>query len=615
MAKIDATKELLQIGLNFHKEGNLDEAKQKYDEILSVDSSHFDALQLSAILHKQIGHYHAAIDLFNRALKIRSSCSVVLCNLGVTYRAIGEREKALHAYSEAIRADSNNAEAHYNLGNLYKDEGKLAEAISAYEEAIKLNPNHADAFYNKGNAHKQLRELNEAYDSYTSVIKLCPNHAAAINNRGNVLKALGRLNEALLDYNDSIQISPGYVDPQNNKATVLHMLGELELAIELYSTIIKSNPNFAEAHFNLANVLKQLKRFQEAEANYDTAIKIKADYPIATWNRSLMFLQQGRYIEGWSGYEARTRIKEFRESFPEYEGREWRGEFDLAGKRVMIYSEQGLGDTIQFVRYLPLVREQGALVTFIAPKTLVSLVKSVDPFVTVLSKAVESIPFDFHCPLLSLPFIFRTTLENLPPKGPYLKPDLEKVRLWKNRLNHIKQLKVGLVWNGGHRPNNLDATEINLRRNISLKIFSAYFQHREVAFFSLQKGEPAESEIKGMESTYWPKGNFFNFSADLNDFADTAALIANLDLIISVDTSTAHLSGAMGKDTWLLNRFDTCWRWLEGRNDSPWYPTLRIFRQHTEGGWEVVLKEVSHRLDVLSDLWSVRKRGKIGDSG
>ncbi len=345
--------------------------------------------------------------------------------------------------------------------------------------------------------------------------------------------------------------------------------------------------------------LQELKRLDEALASYDEAIRIRPDYADAYWNQSLALLLLGRFEEGWSLYEWRLKKDNIKNRY--YNGSEvaWRGEGQISGKRLFIQSEQGLGDSIQFVRYLPMVVALGAQVIFQVQKTLVSLFKSMNLSVTILAKGDPLPEFDAYCPLMSLPYVFKTTVETIPAPIPYVVADDVKIRFWTSKVGEKGRLKVGLVWNGGFRPNQPEVWSVNERRNIPIALFSEFLQHPGVDFFSLQKGDPAESEIRGKEHEFWSQGNFYNFTDELFDFSDTAALIAALDLVISVDTSTAHLAGALGKPTWILNRYDTCWRWFEDREDSPWYPTVRLFRQDERRDWGVVLSEVRDSLSAL----------------
>ena len=360
-----------------------------------------------------------------------------------------------------------------------------------------------------------------------------------------------------------------------------------------FDTAIRIKPDYAEAHSNRGNALQDLKRFDEALASYKKAIEIKPDYTVAHHNLSLCHLLLGNFQDGWQEYEWRwknesaTRLQSNR-NFPQPL---WLGEQSLMGKTILLYAEQGLGDTIQFCRYASLVAQLGATVILEVQRPLIKLLQNLEGVSQLVAMGDPLPAFDYQCPLLSLPLAFKTEIESIPNQVPYIKAAPMQVDYWKTKLAAHQKLKVGLVWNGGFRPNQPELWSLNARRNIPLAQI-AQINIPEINFYSLQKGEPAESELVQSGNQYWDPSNFYNFASELEDFSDTAALIANLDLIISVDTSTAHLAAAMGKPVWLLNRFDTCWRWLLDRKDSPWYPTITLYHQEKMGDWKSVLEKV-----------------------
>jgi hypothetical protein len=265
----------------------------------------------------------------------------------------------------------------------------------------------------------------------------------------------------------------------------------------------------------------------------------------------------------------------------------------LAGQTILLHAEQGLGDSIQFVRYVDQVAALGAKIILQVPAALVKLFEQLDNVQQVVAQGQPVAAFDFHCPLLSLPLAFETTLHSIGKKNPYLFAQTQKVQTFKQRLINETNLKVGLVWSGGFRADRPDFWPVNARRNVALPLLAQSLQMEGVRFFSLQKGEPAQTELRGKENDLWSSGQMTNWTDELQDFTDTAALIECLDLVISVDTSTAHLAAAQGKPVWLMSRSDACWRWLFDRTDSPWYPTLTLYRQRRDDDWPYVLAQVS----------------------
>uniref|UniRef100_UPI002615BD4D tetratricopeptide repeat protein n=1 Tax=Acidocella sp. TaxID=50710 RepID=UPI002615BD4D len=332
----------------------------------------------------------------------------------------------------------------------------------------------------------------------------------------------------------------------------------------------------------------------EAIAAYNTAIELQPDFAKAHSNLGYALLHSGDFLNGWREYEWRwhggtKRLKSRGLTKPQ-----WRGE-DISGRTILLYAEQGLGDTIQFCRYAALVTARGARVIMEVPPPLLQVLSGLHGVDRLVTTGDPLPDFDFHCPLLSLPLAFGTQVETIPAPIPYLFAKPEQTAYWRNRLGPKIQPRVGLVWNGGFRSNQPELWALNERRNIPVQLISR-LNVPYIDFVSLQKGEPAESEMLALQAELWPGGNFHNPATELRDFEDTAGLIENLDLVISVDTSTAHLAGAMGKPVWLLNRFDTCWRWLEHRDDSPWYPTVRLFRQTEHGEWDGVIQRVAGAL-------------------
>ena len=373
-------------------------------------------------------------------------------------------------------------------------------------------------------------------------------------------------------------------------AVARHQAGRLDEAIAGYDLLLRLAPGHAEAHANRGLVLHDLRHLDAALASFDRAIALKPDDANGYWNKSLTLLRQGRYREGWRLYEWRKALaapvgNQFSQTQP------WLGDGDIAGKTVLLHAEQGLGDSLQFCRYAPLVRARGARVILSVPGPLVRLLRSMDPAIAVVDMDDEIPAFDVHCPLLSLPLAMATTLETIPAGVPYLTADSRQSALWRERLAALPGRKVGLVWAGSPRPHDPRAEDVDRRRSVSLGHYAPLATVPGVSLISLQKGEP------GNQARTPPSGMVLHdWAGDLHDFADTAALVSELDLVISVDTSVVHLAGALGRPVWVLNRFDQCWRWLSDRTDSPWYPTARLFGQRAPGQWQEVIGRVRDAL-------------------
>jgi tetratricopeptide (TPR) repeat protein len=543
-------------GLALHQQGKLADAARLYGEVLQQQPNHFDALHLLGVIAAQNKKTELAVELITKAIRLNATVAAAHSNLGIALLHLKRPAEALASYDTAIALKPDFAEAHYNRGIALRDLKRSEEALASYDTAIALRPDHADAFNNRGAALLDLMRPAEALASCDNAIGLKPDHADAHNNRGNALRELQRPEAALASHDKAIALKP----------------------------------DFAQAHYNRGIALMALRRPDEALASYDNAIALKPDYAEAHWNQSLGLLLMGRFEPGWRQFEWRKKLKAPL-GLRRYPQPLWRGDEDIAGKTLFIYWEQGLGDTIQFCRYAKIAAARGAKVVLSVQQSLIGLLRQLGPAIRIVGPDAVPADFDCHCPLLSLPLALGTTLSNIPATIPYLKSNVEKSLFWEEQLGEKNKPRVGLVWSGGFRPDQTESWNFNSRRDIPLAKL-AVLKNPNIAFYSLQKGEPAESELAGLIRDRWDGPRIIDFTSRLHDFSDTAALVDNLDLVISVDTSTAHLAGALGKPVWLLNRFDTCWRWLLQRADSPWYPTVKLYRQEKAGHWDDVVERI-----------------------
>lgn len=577
-------------GIALHQQGKLADAECIYGEVLQQQPNHFDALHLLGVIAAQTKKTELAVELITSAIRLNPKVAAAHSNLGIALLHLQRHEDALASYDKAIALKSDDAEAHYNRGIALGALMRPEEALASYDKTIALKPDHAAAFNNRGTALLGLKRVEDALASYDKAIALKPDYADAYNNRGAALLNLKRPEEALASYDKAIGLKPDHADAYNNRGNALRELKRPEEALASHDKAIALKPYFAEAHYNRGIALMELKRSEEALAGYDKAIALKPDYADAHWNQSLCFLLLGRFEQGWRQHEWRKRLKEPL-GVRSYSQPLWLGQENLAGKTLFIYWEQGLGDTIQFCRYAKLAEARGAKVILSVQQPLIELLKHSSSTIQVIGPNDVPTDFDYHCPLLSLPLAFKTTLSNIPATIPYLKSNVEKSLFWKEYLGEKNKPRVGLVWSGGFRPNQTEPWNFNSRRDIPLSKFAA-LKDSDVEFYSLQKGQPAESELAGLLRRNWDGPHIIDFTSLLHNFSDTAALVKNLDLIISVDTSTAHLAGALSKPVWILNRFDTCWRWLLERADSPWYPTVKLYRQEKAGHWDDVVQRI-----------------------
>jgi len=425
------------------------------------------------------------------------------------------------------------------------------------------------------------REFQRAIALYDQAIATDPSRAEAYYKRGNALKDLGRFDDAIASYTQAVQHKPDYAYAYCNRGFVEQHLGRLEAALKSYDAAIATDDGDALVHYNRALLMQDLSRWEEALDSYDRALAINPEYADAHYNRAVTQLFLGDFERGWRGYEwrwknaQRLRIGEQRN----FKQPLWLGEQSLAGKRLLLHSEQGLGDTIQFCRYASLCAAQGATVILEVPHSLLGLAQTLEGVSELIAKGASLPPFDYHCPLMSLPLAFKTTLDTVPAPAKYLHSDPARLAHWRAVLGERKHPRIGLAWSGN--PNN----PFNPRRRIPLREWVPHLPP-QFQYFQLQT-ELSDADEEALDSTE------SIFSLDLQDFTDTAAVCECLDLVLTVDTSLAHLSGALGHRTWVLMPNPPDWRWLRNRDDSPWYPGMKLYIQHTAGDWNDVFGRVA----------------------
>ena len=546
----------INIALQHHQAGRLSEAEAAYREILAVDPENIDALHFSGVIAYQRG----------------------------------ENEQAAEWISRALARNASNAPAHNNLGNVLVRQGKLEEAIACYRKALALQPDYVDAHINLGAAFRARGELDEAVACYQRALSLAPDIPTIHSNLGNLLSDRGKPEEAIARYRKALALKPDFAEAHSNLGSVLTDQGRVDEAIACHRRALALKPDFYVAHNNLGDALFASGRPKEAEESYLRALRLKPDFASAKVSCGLVKLLLGDYENGLSLFESRfeenalprvydglrARLAELRDA------PRWHGE-DVTDKSVLVWTDQGLGDSLMLMRYLPLLKRRGIrkLMIYCEP-ALVRVVEALAEVDQVVPRNCQ-VPFgefDCHCPLTSLPFLLETRLETIPGDVPYLfVPDGMK-REWARKLAGIEPPRVGLVWAGRKDFRGLEL------RSISLEQLSPLFGLGGANFVSLQKGEAANE----IQKTGW---KILNWMDECDDMLDTAALIEQLDLIISIDTAVAHLAGALSKPVWLLLRFDSDWRWMLEREYSPWYPTTRLFRQRAPGDWHDVVARMA----------------------
>jgi tetratricopeptide (TPR) repeat protein len=573
-----------------YQAGNLRQAENVCIEILSEQPNNIDALHFLGILYYQMRNYDFAVEYLEKALKINPNDPDAQYNIGLSFKEKGQLDKAIACYQKALQLNPNFANAQYNLGMVLQEKGDIDEAIPCYQKALQLNPNLSGVYYNLGIISQEKEQIDEAIIYYQKALQLNPNLSDAHNNLGLSLQEKGQLDEALAYYQKALQITPHDSKAYYNMGNTFIEKGHIDEAIACYQKALQLNPSYADAYTNLGNALQEKGKLDEAIACYQNALQVDPNFANAHWNMSLALLLSVNFKQGWKEYEWRWKTKDFKKHCGFHQPSNflqpiWDG-FDIAGLTILIYAEQGFGDIIQFIRYAPFVAQQGAKVIFECPKELKSLVQNVQGISQVIEYGEQIPQFDTHSPLLSLPLLFGTTLETIPARIPYISADSKFVEKWRDEIQYgNSKLKVGLVWSGN--PKNIKFKY----KSFPLETFTPVLKLKDITFYSLQKGEAAEQTKNLSEGL-----NIIDFTNEINNFSDTAALIETLDLIISVDTAVAHLAGAIGKTVWTLIPYKPDWRWMLNREDSPWYPTMRLFRQSSRGNWESVIAKVKKEL-------------------
>jgi len=536
-------------------------------------------------LHQRVANRRKAFAANQRALAKDSVGAQLHYQRGVALVEQGRHGAAGAAFRAALSVDRSFGPALCGLGLSLQNVGRLKNARTCYRACLRRDPANVLAWVLLGSAFQKERRHDEAIAAYRTALSINPNSVEACNNLGSALQCARRWDEAQAVLQDLVSRKPGFVEAWNNLGLVLGLQDELAPAETSLRRALELNPGHAHAWRNLGNVLLYACRVDAAVQAYQAAYAADPKMDCARNSESVALLLAGNFRGGWRGYEHRYLGR----SAPELErfagSKRWRGE-PLAGRRIMIHAEQGLGDTIQFARYLPLLAARGAEVYVELPKTLRGLIGAM-PGVRATYAQGETLPeFDFNCPMMSLPLEFGTTLETVPAAVPYLAPPAADAPLWISRMPRAPGRNIGVVWSGNSLHEN------DHRRSIGLDRFKGLFQALpQDRFYSLQKGR-SEAEAAELEGY----GNVTDLAPFLETFGDAASVIARMDLVITVDTSIAHLAGALGAPLWLLLPFSPDWRWLLNRLDSPWYPTAKLIRQPRPADWDSVLFEVTSRL-------------------
>jgi tetratricopeptide (TPR) repeat protein len=584
------------LGALLARQNRLAEAGASFREALRYEPDNAEAhYNLGLALNTQ-GQNQDAISQFRQALHFKPDYPEALNDLGNALVTMGNLNEARRSYQQALALRPQYAEAHYNLGTVL---GKLklpGEDVAHYREALRLNPNYAEAHVNLGNALREHGQLDDALAHYDLALGILPKYAEARSNRGVVLAEMGSMEEAIAEWHKVLRFEPDHPGTHHNLGNALLTQGKWDEALKHCQEAVRLCPDFAEAHSNLATVLLQQAKWEQALTHYDEAVRLRPNFAIARMNRGMIQVSLGDFEHGW--HELEWRWQQPGITRRDFTQPLWDGS-DLKGKTLLLFAEQGFGDTFQFMRYPPLVHDRGGRVIVECQPSLVRVLANVQGVDRVVATGSALPPFDVQAPLFSLPAIVHTTLDSVPAAVPYLQPEAELVEKWRRVLadgNGASAFKVGIAWQGS------PTYRYDRQRSISLRHFAPLAKIESVQLISLQKG-PGTTQLAAFlaEHNVPESGNdkapVLDLASQLDEstgaFVDTAAVMKNLDLVVCSDSAVAHLAGALAVPIWMPLPLVPDWRWLLNREDCPWYPTMRLFRQAKQDHWDDVFERIA----------------------
>jgi tetratricopeptide (TPR) repeat protein len=572
--------------LALYKSGRAGESAIACRRLLGREPRHLGALNLLGAIEADRGQHESAVAVLRRALEVAPSSHRTLSNMGLSLHRLGRSDEALDCFAEALRLAPGYAIAWYNQGLVQRELGRYDAALQSYDRAIQLQPAFPDALGNRGQVLQDLGRPEAALVSYDESLRLRPDHAETYGNRAVALQRLGQLENALSSLEKAVAIDSRSGPLHFHHGAVLYDLGRYEEAIVAFNQAIACPGALPQYWIRRGHALRESGAFEAALESYERAGANDAEYPDAHWNAAFARLLLGQLERGFREHEWRWRTPSLGLRPREFAQPLWLGDAPLERRTMLVHAEQGYGDTIQMARYLRALEARGATVILEVPPRLVRLFASLPGASRVIAQGDPLPPFDVHCPIMSLPLALGTRLDTIPADGRYLHPEPGLLAEWRARLGPRRGLRVGVAWSGNPFPP---------KRSIALASFGRLLD-LPVEFVSLQRELNASDEValRALEGGRALR----HFGAQQADFADTAALIDCMDLVVSIDTAMAHLAGALAKPVWILLPFSPDWRWLLNRRDSPWYPTAELFRQPRAGDWDAVLHEVRARLLV-----------------
>ncbi|MFL9863999.1 tetratricopeptide repeat protein [Paraburkholderia fungorum] len=601
-----------------HRDGRLDDAERGYRATLDGNPVHVDALHLLGVLRHQQGQHAEAAELVRRAVNLRPEDAALQLNLGNALKALGQIDDAIEQFRNALTLAPSFPMAHYNLGNAYASVGRHEDAADAFEKSLRLQPNDASSHNNLGNALHALGRHPEAIASFQRALELRPGHAGALNNMGMSLNALERADEAIRHFQAALAAEPRFVAAHFNLANTLDATGRHGEAVASFQAALALQPNLPPTIFGLGNALASLGRHAQALPYLERAVGLDPQFALAWLSLGTAHQALGAHAAAVRAFDQALRLRpdlasahmnralawlalrDFARGLPEYEWRlqttaqpviqtlpRWHGE-PIEQRTLLVHAEQGFGDTLQFVRFVPLAAQRAARVVLeVQPQLLPLLAPAAHAWrVTLIAQGAPRPAADLQCPLLSLPLALGTSYDTIPARAPYLSAPPAYGRKWRGSLGGHAKRKIGIAWSG--------RIQQNETRSMPIAALAPLFALEGIDWIVLQPELSAEE--RAALDTHPRAASIHRLDKRIGDFADTAAIIERLDAVVSIDTSIAHLAGALKKPLWLMLPFAADWRWFVGETRSPWYPGATLLRQPQPGAWGDVVEAVANEL-------------------
>ncbi|MBS0417407.1 MAG: tetratricopeptide repeat protein [Proteobacteria bacterium] len=627
------TAATLTQAIGAHQNGRLQEAMRLYQQVLHAEPRNVDALRLMGLALSSIGRQAEAIACYDRALAIQPSLAIAHRGRGMALMQLGKAQEALASFNTAVRLAPNDEVSLNSMGVILLSLGQAAMALASFDRALALQPNDPTASHNRGLALMSLARYDEARQSFERTLQLAPGSVPTLMWRGKCYLEMGRPAEALASLQQACTLAPGdfaanfqlgitlarlnrkdeavaafsaaiagnarSAEAFNNRGAVLVRQFRPADAIADFRRAIELNPGYADAYVNYGNTLKGLGQYSAALQQLDHALTLKPGDLTARWSKALIQLSRGNFAEGWPLYESRLELEPARQLQRNYNRPRWTGAEPLNGRSLLVHAEQGLGDTLQFARYIRPLEDLGARVVFEVQPVLMQLLRSLPTQATLIARGDPVPDTDFHTPLLSLPLALQTRLDTIPGGAPYLSVDTQAEQTWRERLTALPGRKIGILWHGNPEAEQISALQA---RSYPLAAAAPLAQLSGVTLVSLQKGPGAEQrrQVDFADRVVQLTDPQHMGAAELA--TETAPLLKCLDLVITADTALAHLAGALGVRVWLVLQSVPDWRWLVDRSDSPWYPSMRLFRQRTAGNWVEVFEDIAGVIATTRDF-------------